>query len=56
VCTSEGGSDLHLRVFAIRDGVGLVIGMAKLNAGEDLPEAGEIELLLQRLEEFRWMP
>jgi hypothetical protein len=56
VCTSEGGSDLHLRVFAIRDGVGLVIGMAKLNAGEDLPEAGETELLLQRLEEFRWMP
>ena len=56
VCTSETSKDLQVRVFAVRDGIGLVIGMAKLNAGQNLPEAGEIELLLQRLEDFRWMP
>jgi hypothetical protein len=55
-CTSGASKDLQLRVFAVRDGIGLVIGMAKLNAGQDLPEAGETELLLQRLEDFRWMP
>lgn len=55
-CTSDGGTDLHLRVFAVRDGVGLVIAMARLSSGEAVDREAEIERLVGHLERFRWAP
>lgn len=53
-CTYDGGSDLHLRVFAVRDGFGLVLGQGKPGSGEALDEAEEIDRFLASLAGFRW--
>lgn len=55
-CTSGGVTDRHLRVFAVRDGLGLVISMAKPGSGEALFDADEIDRLLGYLDAFRWAP
>ena len=53
-CPYGDGTDLHLRVFAVRDGFGLVLGQAKPGSGEALDEAEEIDRLLASLAGFRW--
>lgn len=53
-CTYEGITDLHLRVFAVRDGFGLVLGHGKPGSGERLDEAEEIDRFLASLAGFRW--
>jgi hypothetical protein len=55
-CPSGGATDLHLRVFAVHDGLGLVISMAKPGSGEALVAADEIDRLLGYLVAFRWAP
>lgn len=55
-CPSGDAADRHLRVFAVRDGVGLVISMAKPGSGEALVVDDEIDRLLGYLEAFRWAP
>jgi hypothetical protein len=55
-CPSGDATDLHVRVYAVRDGVGLVISMAKPDSGEPLVAADEIDRLLGYLEAFRWTP
>ena len=55
-CTSNGATDHHLRVFAVRDGLGLVMSMAKPGSGEALVAADEIDRLLGYLAAFRWTP
>ncbi len=55
-CASGDATDLHLRVFAVRDGIGLVISMAKPGSGEALVAADEIDRLLGYLAAFRWAP
>lgn len=55
-CTSGGVTDQHLRVFAVRDGLGLVISMAKPGSGEALVLDDEIDRLLGYLAAFRWAP
>lgn len=55
-CPSGGITDRHVRVFAVRDGLGLVISMAKPGSGEALVAADEIDRLLGYLAAFRWAP
>jgi hypothetical protein len=56
VCPSGGATDLHVRVFAVRDGQGLVISMAKPGSGEALVAADEMDRLAGYLAAFRWAP
>jgi hypothetical protein len=55
-CPSGGVTDRHLRVFAVHDGLGLVISMAKPGSGEALVFDDEIDRLLGYLAAFRWAP
>ncbi len=55
-CPSGGVSDLHVRVYAVHDGQGLIISMAKPDSGEALVAADEIDRLLGYLGAFRWTP
>jgi hypothetical protein len=55
-CASGDATDLHLRVFAVRDGQALVISMAKPGSEEALVAADEIDRLLGYLAAFRWAP
>ena len=55
-CPSGGASDLHVRVYVVRDGQGLIISMAKPDSGEALVAADEIGRLLRYLAAFRWAP
>ena len=55
-CSSGGFTDRHLRVFTVRDGLGLVISMAKPGSGEALVVDDEIDRLLGYLDAFRWTP
>jgi hypothetical protein len=55
-CPSGGITDRHVRVFAVRDGQGLVISMAKPGSGEALVFDDEIDRLLGYLAAFRWAP
>ena len=55
-CPSGGVTDRHVRVFAVRDGLGLVISMAKPGSGEALVLDDEIDRLLGFLDAFRWTP
>jgi hypothetical protein len=55
-CTSGGATDLYLRVFAVRDGLGVVISMAKPGSGEPLVVGDEIDRMLGYLAAFRWAP
>ena len=55
-CPSGGITDRHVRVFAVRDGLGLVISMAKPGSGEALVFDDEIDRLLGYLAAFRWAP
>jgi hypothetical protein len=55
-CPSGGITDRHVRVFAVRDGLGLVISMAKPGSGEALVLDDEIDRLLGYLAAFRWAP
>jgi hypothetical protein len=55
-CPSDGVTDQHLRLFAVRDGLGLVISMAKPGSGEALVLDDEIDRLLGYLDAFRWAP
>ena len=55
-CASGNATDLHLRVFAVHDGLGLVISMAKPGSEEALVAADEIDRLLGYLAAFRWAP
>ena len=56
VCTFDGVTDLHVRVFTVHEGQGLVVAMAKPGSGEALVAADEIDRLLGYLEAFRWAP
>lgn len=55
-CPSGSATDLHLRVFVVRNGLGLVISMAKPGSGEALVVDDEIARLLGYLDAFRWTP
>jgi hypothetical protein len=55
-CPSGDATDRHTRVFAVRNGLGLVISMAKPGSGEALVAAEEIDRLLGYLAAFRWAP
>jgi hypothetical protein len=55
-CASGNASDLHVRVFAVHNGLGLVISVAKPDSQEALVAGDEIDRLLGYLDAFRWTP
>jgi len=55
-CASGNATDLHLRVFAVHEELGLVVSMAKPGSGEALVAADEIDRLLGYLDALRWAP
>jgi hypothetical protein len=56
LCTVDGRPYLHLRVFAVRDGIGLILGNAPLDAEYWGDAERDIDRFVADLDGFRWSP